>query len=166
MSTEVRVAKIKKRKLCLEWSQEAGRGRSHLQHSSSIVDPTPRASILQRTSTPLSLQGDRRFPPPPATAQPMRDSHSSANEKPLYCERPVYSNELLVYSSLPEFPPPSIKEPLLLYSPRVACGFALLLRDCSSPLLPNKSIFAGKITSRFIFKVNRVHTGSVRSLGE
>lgn len=51
MSMEVRVAKIKKRKLCSEWSQEAGRGRSHLPHSSSIVDPTPGASCRGQHST-------------------------------------------------------------------------------------------------------------------
>lgn len=34
------------------------------------------------------------FTPPLATAQPMRDYHCSANEKPLYCKCPVYSSGL------------------------------------------------------------------------
>lgn len=33
---------------------------------------------------------------PLATAQPMRDSHKSANEKPPYFQLPVYSKEISV----------------------------------------------------------------------
>ena len=39
-------------------------------------------------------QEEKRFSPPLPTAQPMRDSHNSANEKPLYFELPVSSNGL------------------------------------------------------------------------
>ena len=41
-----------------------------------------------------SRQQEERFPPGQATAQPMRDSHSSANEKPLYFQLPLYFNGL------------------------------------------------------------------------
>lgn len=40
----------------------------------------------------LIQQEEGGFLPPLATAQPMRDGHSSANGKPLYFQLPVYSN--------------------------------------------------------------------------
>lgn len=40
-----------------------------------------------------------RFSPCLATAQPMRDCHSSANEKPPHFALPVSSNQLFVYNS-------------------------------------------------------------------
>lgn len=42
----------------------------------------------------------KEFPPPLATAQPIRDGRNLANEKPLYFELLVYANDLFVYNSL------------------------------------------------------------------
>lgn len=54
----------------------------------------------------------------PVTAQPMRDCHMSANEKPQHFELPVSANGLFVYNA----PPPQL---LLLIYKRMFLSFVL-----------------------------------------
>lgn len=90
-----------------------------------------------------------------ATAQPMSDSHNSANEKPLYFQLPVYSNGLFVYNSVINSTPSSTKG----HSSPLFCGLAslrsagLLVLGCNSLLLLTKPILADKITGGFSLKV-------------
>ena len=82
-----------------------------------------------------------------ATAQPMRDCHNSANGKSLYFKFSVSSNGLFPYNSPSQLP-------LLFYEIVSFLLFSDLLQlhvpNCNSLLLPNKPIFAGKITGCFI----------------
>ena len=55
--------------------------------------------ICSRKGHYYGHQEEDRFSPCLATAQPMRDYHYSANEKPLYLELPVSSSRLFVYNS-------------------------------------------------------------------
>ena len=55
----------------------------------------------------------------------MRDSHNSANEKPLYFDLPVYSNGLFVYNSPPNFSLSSAKEHSSLLCSGLVYGFSL-----------------------------------------
>ena len=75
----------------------------------SIEFPTGRdiALHLQQEVTLLFYpqQEEERFSPCLAAAQPMRDCHDSASEKPLYFELPVSSNGLFVYNSPSQLPP-------------------------------------------------------------
>lgn len=92
--------KIYKRKPHLEWSWEANRGALMPYHS-SIADPIGKDHLTLETTTPT---GRRAFllphpapPAHPATAQPIRGSHSSANEKPLHSILPTPLFAQLVY---------------------------------------------------------------------
>lgn len=98
----------------------------------------------------------KEFPPPLATAQPIRVSHNSANEKPLGFKLPVYCNGILLLTAFSAFPffYKGYTSPLftrLIYGFAVAClsWIAIL---CYSPINP---CFAGRITGGFTFKVNR-----------
>ena len=90
----------------------------------------------------------------PATAQPMRGRHNLANEKPLYFPPPVFSNGLARNSRPHPLPPIKARTSHLLRGG--ASGFALIgsLRFaglCSSQINPS---FASKITGGSILKVN------------
>ena len=67
-------------------------------------------------------QEEEKFSTCLATAEPMRVSHNSAKEKPLYCKLPVSSNGLFVYSSPSQLSLSSIKEFPLLCLRGLACG--------------------------------------------
>lgn len=75
-----------------EW--EADGGALTPYHSSSVADPTGREMLPWKKVSP----------PPPATAQPLRDSYNSANETPFFFDLPVYSTGLFIYNSLSLFP--------------------------------------------------------------
>lgn len=86
----------------VEWRQGAGRGSSHPPRSAPPAGPRGR-QLRRAPALALALAGRRppqheeeSFPLPLATAQPVGDCHTSANEKPLYSELPVRSNRLLV----------------------------------------------------------------------
>lgn len=115
--------KINQRKPHLEWRQGAGRKRSQPYHSLSIANPTER----ERSCTWILLYYPSKrkegFPPPLATAQPMRDWHNSANEKPLYFKLPIYSNGLFVHNGPPNFPP-SLYKTVFLSFYRLAYDFS------------------------------------------
>ena len=63
-------------------------------------------SRLQQEVTLLYYhqQEEERFSPCLVTAQPMRDDHNSANEKPLYFKLLVSSNGLFLYKILSQLP--------------------------------------------------------------
>lgn len=58
-------------------------------------------------TTLLPQWEEEKLSPPPATAQPMRDYHNPANEKPLYFKFPVSSVAFLFTAALPVRPPPT-----------------------------------------------------------
>lgn len=114
---------LKLRKENLIWSRVRGPAGGALWPALVIDDrPDRKRGTSQVGTTSLTQLLDRRFPTAPATAQPMRDGHSSANgdghhpanEKPLYSQLRVPSNGLSVYNSL--------RPPTLAYkkSPRLS----------------------------------------------
>ena len=54
------------------------------------LQPNRKSGTLQVDTTLLPQQEDERFSSFLATAQPMRDCHHSANEKPIYFKLQVY----------------------------------------------------------------------------
>lgn len=121
-----------------------------LYYSSSTANTIGREATLAWILLYYTLH-THPFPLPLATAQPMRDSYSSANRKPLYFELPVYSNGVFAYNSPPNFSLSSIKECSSSLFSRLVCGFcySLDIQGCNSLLIPNKLIFAGKINGIF-----------------
>ena len=108
-----------------------------------------------------SLQGleEERLSSALATAQPMKDSHSSANEKPLYSNSQFTPMDFLFTSAFGgSLPLPYKRAGLPLASGELLMGFARL--SCNAILRFSRvnPSFAGKITGSFIFKVNRAKT--------
>lgn len=88
-----------------------------------------------------------------ATAQPMRDGHSPANEKPPYVDFLVYLKRLSVCNRSPNSPlPSSMKDLLLLCSVDLP---QLTYRRCHPLLFLDKSTFASEIPDSSLFKVKR-----------
>lgn len=151
------LCQVKEKKPHLKWGREASR-QTFSAAPSSPPQPQQKTRNPSRRNLGLPLYSPRgkegRLSPRSATAQPMRDSRSSANEKPLYFQLPVSSNGLFVYNSPPDFPPfPLEKEPysVLQACPWLPCSYvfqAVIL------LLSNKPFFSGKRTDSLIFKVN------------
>lgn len=97
------------------------------------------------------------FPAFLATAQPMTDSHNSANEKPLYLELLVYSNGLFVYNRFPNFPFSSIKEPVpLLCSAELSVVLLQFVLSYNFLFSTREPISAGKVTDSVVFKLNSI----------
>ena len=76
--------KINERKSHLEWSWEASRGSFHAQQEER--------DLASRYYFIVTTEGKKIFSLPWKIAPPIRDSHSSANEKPLFFELSIYSN--------------------------------------------------------------------------
>lgn len=100
----------------------------------------PCISHRKKLSTLLSEQEVGRFPLCLLTAQPKKDSHNSASEKPLYLKLSVFSKGLFVYYN------PS-QTSIFLYKSMIhsfrkgcldACGFCCsrFVLNCLSLLLP------------------------------
>lgn len=104
-NSHVTPMKIDKRKSQLGWSWEACRGVLMPYH----LQTQRKRQIFQGGIALLSQWEEEGLSSALATAQPMRERHNSANEKPLQFELSVYPNGLFVYSSLPKVPLPSIK---------------------------------------------------------
>lgn len=89
--------KINKRKPHLKWNQEARRGSSQVpsvkancrlkRKRDTFVSPTERRLLLYHPA-------GGRTSLCPVTAQPIRDCHTSAKEKPQHFELPVSANGL------------------------------------------------------------------------
>ena len=95
----------------------------------SIPDPNrKRCTLHLHSTTLLPQQEEGRFSPHPATAQPMRDCHNSASEKPLHFKLPVSSNGLFVYNS-----PSQLSFPLLFAPFSPADHIQLLYVPLHSP---------------------------------
>ena len=86
-----------------------------------------------------------------AIVQPVRDSHNSANGKPLYFDLLVYSNGLFVYNSYPPRQPTlplfSIKEHFLfffqtclLFCYTLLCLIAILCYSQTNPSIAGKNL--------------------------
>lgn len=73
------------------------------QEEAYLVSPTEGRKMF---STLLPQQEEGRFSPPLAMAQPMRDSHNLASEKPRHFELPVSFNRLFITT------PPNFSFPL------------------------------------------------------
>lgn len=101
-------------------------------------------------------KGKKGFSSPLATAQPMRGSDDSANEKPLYFQCPVYPMDVLFIIACKTSRFPLQKSLILLYCldlPMVFGGPCLF----GFPALcfsQTDSSFACKGTGSFIFKIN------------
>ena len=95
-------------------------------------------------STLPQEQKEERFSPPPAKAQPMRDCHNLANEKPLHFELPLPSNVPFVDRQLLPTCPFLCKR-TFFFALRSGLWFyhSLSVLNCNSPLLLNKPMFAG-----------------------
>ena len=119
---------INKRKPHLKWGQEARRGSSRTLPL--MVNCRPKRKTLQVPTILAPMlesqqEQEKLCPAPssaaPATAQPMRDRHNSANEKPLRFHLPIYSSELFVFNS---FPTSSLFNVKALFSPLFSgCAF-------------------------------------------
>ena len=104
--------KTNKQKPLLKWTQGARTESSHAlplkvncrpnRKRSNFTSPIGRRLLLYYPA------GRRKNISLPGTAQPMRDCHSSASEKPLHFELSISSKGLFVYNS-------SSQLPLLLY---------------------------------------------------
>lgn len=91
----------------------------------------------------------------PAIARPMRDGHSSAREKPLRLELPVYSTGFLFSTAPSKFALLSVKEPFSSWFSSLAQGFAVACVSQIAILCYSQiNHFAGKATNSLIFKVN------------
>lgn len=91
----------------------------------------------------FAILGRRTASPTPATAQPMRDSHSSANEKLLCLEHAMYSKGFLVYNIPSHLPAFLYKIAVLSVVLWICLWFfhSLLSPSYNSLLFPNKYIF-------------------------
>ena len=136
----------------------AGGRQGALSHSALCLRRPGKAAPCKRIALATTVppqQEKESFPLPLATAQPVRDCHNWANEKPPYSELPVCSNRLFVCNNLQNFPLSSIKQHCSPLFSRLAYGFAgsffaLQFLNKLPPLF-----FPGKITGSFIFKVTR-----------
>lgn len=125
-------------------------GRGGWQGSSYALPPilkcksNRKRGTLQVDSTFPSQQVEQRFSSPPmhhhpATDQPIRDNHHSANEEPLYFQLSVYCNGLCVYNSLPKSPFSSIKECASPLFSGLACGFAITCSRLQFSAIPEQT---------------------------
>ena len=73
-------------------------------HLTSVQIPTGRDYLASLAESDFTTPArERKISSCLATAQPMRDWHNAANEKPLHFELPVSSNELSVCNSTSQF---------------------------------------------------------------
>ena len=131
----------------MEWGGQKEGTLTHYHSWRSIVDPNRKSVYLTYSrSCNLPTPAGGRLSPPPATAQPMRDSPRSTNEKPRHRALGVKcSNELSLYSGPTQLPPSSPKEGSSLQSCLWPCCGSCL-PGCNSLLFPSKPTFAGTIT--------------------
>lgn len=87
--------------------------------------------------------------------------NSSANEKPLHLELPVYSSGRLICNSLFQLPPFSLKtggSPLVSRTCLQFC-YSLSVPDCNSRSSPDEPIFYQQNNRQFLF------LGSTKAMG-
>ena len=124
-STMMIYSSEKRREPRLKWSWEASRGSSHTLPLALNCKPYRRDLPCRLMLLYHPSRRKKGFPASPATVQPVRDSHNSANERPGYFELPVYSSGLFVYNHLPNIPISSTRSVSFLLFPRLAYGFAI-----------------------------------------
>lgn len=133
-------------------SQEEDREPSRPALVSCRTSKVRPCAHMATTATTLPRAEEGRFLPPPATAQPIREDHSSANEKPLPCSSQFTPVDFLFTSAAPKSP---FLSPPLLAAPGLPV--VLLERTCPGlpfPALPNSSHLPLVEHWRFMFKVN------------
>lgn len=123
----------------------------------SIADPTGRDPPCKSLLLNYLSRRKKGFLFFLATAQPMRDTHSLANEKPWHFQLPVYTNVFFVIITPPNSHPSSTKEDSSPLFGRIVCGFGMGCLSqvgilCCSWINP---FFAGEITGRFILRLTQ-----------
>lgn len=117
-------------------------GGSHTLSLVANCKPSRKRWTLRMETTVLSQQEENALPPHLGTAQPMRESHNSAKEKPLCFQLPVHSSGPSVSNSS-QFLPFLDERAFLSFVQGIQVWFchSFLLLDCNSLLFPKKLIF-------------------------
>lgn len=111
----------------ISFKMESGSQKRELSHPTipcQLQTQTGRDVPLQVNAALLPQLEEEGFSPSPTTAQPMRDCHNSANEKPLHFEFPVKSNGL-AFNNLSHASLFLIKELSSALFPGLVYGFAV-----------------------------------------
>ena len=98
----------------------------------------------------LPIQKKNRFSLCLVTAQPMRDCHNSANKKPHTLNSQFPPMDILFITVPPNFPFSMKEFPLLCFTRHAVLHQWQQRMNCSSLILPNKSILLVKIFCCFV----------------
>lgn len=122
----------------------------------SIADPTGRDPPCKSLLFNYLSRRKKGFLFLLATAQPMRDSHSLANEKPWHFQLPVYTNGFFVYNIPSQLSSFLYKRGLFPFVLQKCLWFwhGLLVPDWNPLLFLNKPIFFWWNNWQVYFKVN------------
>lgn len=141
---------INKQKPHLKWSREATSKNSHTRHSThsnlTLKGRKVGTLHLQQEVLLLNLSCRKQIPPCQATAQPMGDCHSSANEKSPYFKLCVSSKGLFRYNRASKVHKRAFFF-LCFYGLEPRLPFTQHVHNCNSSLFLNKPILLKKYLS-------------------